>query len=321
MKNKIFLLITIFFIAGNSLYSESVIDKAKKQRVKNLYYLIFLNTPVANFGNADQKKEYEELKFQYGRALSLYFENNFLGAYRGFANILETIEEIYERTSLDYIDRTNEMLQEAISSLVEIDVKYHRSSTIIDRMLTNIEPPHEKAFYDPKEFHFTYDKRAMIGNMDNAYQLIQYAKQLRKKAIDLDKYLEEGKQISSSSRLRKVDNYQRAIELCRQAKRNALAVYQLINRHKIVESSRHEGNPYLRERKLDPVFDTRIPEKYIVDANDALNRVHSDEISLKIDLKYYDKELKKRKESANKVNNRSTPNRAVPVTPGNQTNR
>ena len=213
------------------------------------------------------------------------------------------------------------MLQEAISSLVEIDVKYHRSSTIIDRMLTNIEPPYEKALYEPKEFHFTYDKQSMTRNMDNAYQLIGYAKQLRKEAIDLDQYLEEGKKISPYSRLRKVDNYQKAIQLCRRAKKNAVAVYQLINRHKILESSKHEDNPYLLERKLDPVFDTRIPEKYIVDANDAINRVHSDEISLKIDLKYYDKDMKKRKESANKITNRSTKKKTVPSTPRNQTNR
>ena len=272
--------------------ADSHINLAKKMRASYMNAIIFLEPVVRNFGQADQQKAYETVKFQYGRGLIHFFEDDFSQSYNAFLKAQKSLEKILEEFSLEYIDRTELILQEILQTLVDVNVRYHRGSGVVDRMLTDIEPPDEKPLYNEKEFHFVYDKKAMTANVDRAYYRLKHARDLRKSAINLVNDLPEGRPIPSRYRNKRIKDYKKVIEICREAKKNAIRVHQYINENKgyKAEPSYRENYSFI-EKKHDPVFDTRIPERYVVDLNDALGRIHSNEV----DYKVLQKHLKKAK--------------------------
>ncbi len=269
-----------------SLFAESVADKAKRQQSKNINAIVFLEVPIKNFGTEDQIKNYKEIKFKYGRSLAFYFENNFLASYRSFIKVQKSLEEIYEKLSIEYINRTELILQKSLQALVEIKIRYHRKSNIIDRILTNIEPPNERPYYIEKELHFVYDKQPMTRNMDRAYYLLGHAKRLHKKSINLIKNLKPGKPVPPRYREKRVVNYQKIIEICRLAKRNGIRVHQYINQNKLYQAEpSYRKNPAFYEKKIAPIFDTSIPKDYVVDLNDSYNKIQATEVDYKLLLK------------------------------------
>ncbi len=284
-------LISVFvlLILSSSSFAESSADKAKRQRSKNMRAIVFLEVPIKNFGTPDQKSSYEKIKFTYGRALAFFFEDDFVRAYGAFLAVQKKLEKIYEKMSLEYINRTELILQQSIQVLVEVDIRYNPKSNIINRMLTDIEPPDEKPYYKEKEFHFTYDKKSMVRNIDRAYYLLGHAKKLRKKGVDLIKNLEEEAPIPVQYRAQRVEDYKRTIEICRLAKRNGIRVYQYMNRNRLYNAEpSYRDNPAFFEKKIDPVFDLTIPKDYRIDMNDTYNRIHADELDYKI--KRYNRE-------------------------------
>ena len=270
--------------------ADSHANLAKQMRSRYMNAIIFLETVVKNFGQAGQQKAYETVKFQYSRGLMHFFEDDFARSYHTFLKAQKSLEKILEEFSLEYIDRTELILQEVLQTLVDVNIRYHRESGVVDRMLTDIEPPDEKPLYNQKEFHFVYDKKAMTANVDQAYYWLRHARKLRKSAINLVDHLPKGKPIPSRYRNKRIKDYKKVIEICRKAKRNAIRVHQYINQNKgySAEPSYRENLSFV-EKKHDPVFDTRIPERYVVDLNDALGRIHSEEI----DYKVLQKHLKK----------------------------
>ena len=306
----IYLFISIIsFVFTSTLLADDIAEKAKRMKSYNFNYLLFLDIPLKNFATEDQKKIYSDLKAGYAQGMAYYYERKYLESYKAFVVVLESAEKLYEQFSLDYINRTSEMLQKSTLALVDVGIKYHRDADKITKMLTNIEPPYEKPQYDPQEFHYTYDKHIMARNMDRAYLYVGYATELRKRGITIENVLEKDRVISPEMRLVRVDQYKKAIELCRQAKINAIYIYQLINTNKMLELKQYENNPYLLEKRLDPIFDKRIPDEYVVDANDSLNRSHQDEIDIRINLKQYDVKARDRdlaKEAQKSVSQPST---------------
>ena len=70
-------------------------------------------------------------------------------------------------------------------------------------------------------------------------------------------------------------NLSRSIDSSRSAKRLAMYSYQLINRHLVYCSQiKYYDNPFYIEEKIisDPLFDERIPKRYIIDFVDALGK-------------------------------------------------
>ena len=270
-------MVTVTFTSPSSpLLADSAAAKSKKQKQESLHALVFLDIPLRNFGNEEQNKFYEEIKFKYTRALSFYFEDDFVNAYQNFLKVQKDLEKIYEKLSIDYVDRTEVILKSVLKTIAEVDIKYYRDSYLVQNMLKNIEAPDEKPYYEEKEFHFTYDKRDMVGNIDQAYQNLGYAKQLRREGINLQRYLEDGQLTPASFRSERIKKYINAVKLCRKAKRNAIYVYQLIDRNKMLETEpAYKDNAAFLEKLREPVFDKSVPKDYVVDLNDALGRVHS----------------------------------------------
>ncbi len=292
--------IAVLILFASSLFAEPVSQKAKERRYQNLHDLAYLQVPLTNFGTEDLKKQYDEMKEKYEIALAFYLEDNFLEAYKGFVEVQTGLEKLYEDLSLIYIDRTQEVLRATTTRVVDIELQYHPSSQKIVNMLKAREAPHEGTQYSPEEYHLVYDKHPIVKHLDRGYEFLGESKRIRQEAMDLEKWLEEGKEIDPSMRKRRIDAYKASIESCRSAKKSAIHVFHLLNRNDIYSVQvDHAENYYAKyeDARLAPVLDPRIPDEYKIDASDALNRDHAEEVRTKLN----NENIKKGEKTENKT--------------------
>jgi len=280
---RFFAQILLLLFVAQPASSLTVSEKAKIKRGQTLDLMVFLEVPLKNFQTPEFEKEYAEIKAKFRASLTYYYEVNYLESYRGFLETLVLLEKLYEKLSLQYIDRTNQMLQNAAQTIVNVEIEFHKraiKNTLFDR---DRLAPKEKQMYDPTEFHFTYTKRDISSNLEMGYNILTEAKEIRQMAMDVDKFLEEDKEMDPNTRLRRVEMYRAVISRCRQSKQNAVQAFRLINKHEVYKvQDQFKNNYYAKEYNLDPVFDPRIPDQYKVDASDSLNRLHSEEIRIKL---------------------------------------
>ncbi|MCS6972599.1 MAG: hypothetical protein NZL89_06195, partial [Leptospiraceae bacterium] len=119
----------LFALAGG-LYAENVAEKAKYKRAEALEQIVYLDVPLRNFGaeKPELAKQYEEVKQKYAVALSFFFEDNFVEAYKLFLELQNSLEKLYEQVSLFYIDRTNFILQQAVKEATEIEIRFNKKA-------------------------------------------------------------------------------------------------------------------------------------------------------------------------------------------------
>ncbi|HRP69908.1 MAG TPA: hypothetical protein PLY93_10290, partial [Turneriella sp.] len=284
MFNKTALLILLSFFV--SLSAENVAEKAKSKRAEALNQIIYLEIPLRNFSSEKPEliKEYDEVKNKYSVALSFFFEDNFVESYKIFLEVQNSLEKLYEQLSLFYIDRTNVVLAQSVKEATEIEVRYNRKAPFATQAIgkkreagvrisqDKKETKLEQRLYDPTDIHYLYDKKAMIDNIDHAYMLLGQAKLARQKSLDLEKWLEKGKPMPPTMKKERIENYKAVIDLCRQAKVNGIMVMQL---NRIYDNyslqTRFKDNYYMKEKRLDPVFDFAIPDEFVKDASDSRN--------------------------------------------------
>lgn len=272
-----------------ALSAVNVAEKAKYKRAEALEQLVYLEVPLKNFGSEKPElvQQYTDIKNKYTVALSFFFEDNFVESYKLFIEVQNGLEKLYEQVSLFYIDRTNLLLQQAVKEATEIEMRYNRRATFATQAIgkkreagvrigqDKKEVKLEQRLYDPKDIHYLYDKKRMIDNIDVAYMQLGQAKVARQKALDLEKWLEKGKAMPPTMKKSRIESYRAVIELCRQAKVNGIMVMQL---NRIFDNyelqTRFKDNYFMKEKRLDPVFDFAIPDDYVKDASDSRNAMH-----------------------------------------------
>lgn len=287
----------ILLAAAPLSYAENVAEKAKYKRAEALEQIVYLDVPLRNFGSEKPElvKLYDDVKQKYAVALSFFFEDNFVESYKLFLDVQNTLEKLYEQVSMFYIDRTNIVLQQSVKEATEIEIRFNRKAPFAtqkigkereagvrisaDKKQTQLE----KRLYDPKDIHYLYDKKAMIDNIDYGYMQLGQAKVARQKAMDLEKWLEKGKAMPPTMKKERINTYKAVIDLCRQAKVNGIMVMQL---NRIFDNyelqTKFKDNYFMKEKRLDPIFDFAIPEDYRKDANDSRNRIHDHEDRIKL---------------------------------------
>jgi hypothetical protein len=294
-KKTIFLAL---LVTAAALHAENVAEKAKYKRTEALDQIIYLDVPLRNFGSEKPEllKQYADIKQRYGVGLSFFFEDNFVESYKIFIEVQNSLEKLYEQISLFYMDRANLILQQSVKEATDIEIRYNRKGVFTSQRLgkqreagvriaaDKKETQLEKRLYDPKEIHYLYDKKTMIDNIDYGFMLLGQAKQARQKAMDLEKWLEKGKAMPATMRKSRIESYKAVIELCRQAKVNGIMVMQLgrvLDNYEL--QTRFKDNYFMKEKRLDPVFDFSIPDEYVKDASDTRNAVfeYSDRIMVK----------------------------------------
>ncbi|MDH4263093.1 MAG: hypothetical protein OEV78_08620 [Spirochaetia bacterium] len=287
---KIFLsalgMAALTFVNISNVYSISIAEKAREKVVENRQFIYSLEIPMKNFGSTEQKNDYNAIKDQYMIGLGYFYEGNYVNSYKELLDAQIKLDKLYEKISMDYIERTTKILQELVKSAVEIDIEFNKDSDLVRRFQTDREAPKEKVAYDPKKFHFVYDKRTIARNIALGFSHLGDAKRIRDEAVSFEeKNYEEGQKVDPAIYKYRLNNYQSVIDLCRAGKKNAFNVYQLINRNEVYSVQKDfKGNRFARESKLLPVFDPRIPDNYKIDASDTLNLVHEDEINIKRNL-------------------------------------
>lgn len=281
--------IAAILLGIGSLSAINVAEKAKYKRAEALEQLVYLEVPLKNFGaeKPELAQQYADVKQKYTVALSFFFEDNFVESYKLFLEVQNSIEKLYEQVSLFYIDRTNTVLQQAVKEATEIEMRYNRKAPFATQTIgkkreagvriaqDKKETQLEKRLYDPKDIHYLYDKKAIMDNIDVAYMQLGQAKVARQKALDLEKWLEKGKQMPATMKKSRIESYKGVIELCRQAKVNGIYVMQLNRIYDNYElQTKFKDNYFMKEKRLDPVFDFAIPDEFAKDASDSRNAMH-----------------------------------------------
>lgn len=295
--------ITAFLVACGAASAINVAEKAKYKRAEALNQLVYLEVPLKNFGSEKPElvTQYNEVKQKYTVALSFFFEDNFVESYKLFLEVQNSLEKLYEQVSLFYIDRTNVVLQQAVKEATEVEMRYNRRAPFATQTIGKTreagvritqdkkQTELEKRLYDPKDIHYLYDKKTMLDNIDYAYMKLGEAKVIRQKALDLDKWLEpdkkrtvdgqarveKGKPMPPTMKLSRIESYRGVIDLCRQAKVNGIMVMQLNRIYDNYElQTRFKDNYFMKEKRLDPVFDFAIPDEFAKDASDSRNHMH-----------------------------------------------
>ena len=281
--------IAAILLGIGSLSAINVAEKAKYKRAEALEQLVYLEVPLKNFGaeKPELAQQYADVKQKYTVALSFFFEDNFVESYKLFLEVQNSIEKLYEQVSLFYIDRTNTVLQQAVKEATEIEMRYNRKAPFATQTIgkkreagvriaqDKKETQLEKRLYDPKDIHYLYDKKAIMDNIDVAYMQLGQAKVARQKALDLEKWLEKGKQMPATMKKSRIESYKGVIELCRHAKVNGIYVMQLNRIYDNYElQTKFKDNYFMKEKRLDPVFDFAIPDEFAKDASDSRNAMH-----------------------------------------------
>ncbi|PJZ68073.1 hypothetical protein CH373_04545 [Leptospira perolatii] len=345
MKKLLVLPIVILLLPA-FLYGEAVSSKAYKKRVELLTYLRELEPIVKNYpgepkssqnqGNQGQNNQtsedgdrlvkYKELKRLYQEGLLYFFEGNHVNSYRRFLEAQLGMEQLLEELSQAYVERSEELMKLAIErknpnnpedrALVDISVEYSKSSYLRADIKENREAPFTRRMYNPREYHYVTNKDTIEKNMELGYRFLGEAKNARNNALKIEKHLEKHQKLQPSHRKHRIEMYFGAINLCRDAKSNAINIFKLkypYDNYYILRSDAKteelkneygevtaaevvslEGvtydfsqNPTLRlDNRMSPIFDRRIPDEYRKDAVDVLGRVYADEVNNRLYLRW-----------------------------------
>lgn len=292
-----------------SVQAVSVAEMASDLRKNSHFYMVSLETAISNFGSEENKKTYEEIKKKYVSAVGFYYERDFPEAYRAYLEIQEDIETLAGDISSKYIERSQKMLVDFSSHIIDLEVKYDKNSELAKTLRANRvsylnkesgEEVMSTRFYAPKIVHYTYDRFSILDNLEYGYGHLGKAKSVRETAQALDKLLIDGQKPTTRMLDKKIRAYLASIELCRDSKANAIRMFQLYNRYDNYtvqgnalfdkEAKEFKENPFLNESKIDPIFDQRIPEEYRVDAEDVRHRNYKEQVEMKIEGKAFGEE-------------------------------
>lgn len=311
-----------FFYILIPLKAVSLAELAADLRKNSHFYMVSLETPISNFGSEENKKSYAEIKKKYTSALGFYYERDYAEAYRLYSEVQKSIESLAEDLSLQYIERTQKILVDFTSRIIDLETKYDKSSELAKTLRTNrvsyydAEAKKElmsNRFYSPKIVHKSYDRFSILDNLEYGYGNLGKAKFVRERAQAQDKYLLEGQAPTTRMRDKKVRAYIATIKHSREAKANALRMFQLYNRldeytvqGNVIfdkETKEFKENPFLVESRIDPIFDQRIPEEYRIDAEDVLNRNYKEQMQMKIEGKAFGEEEDQHQEPQTQAEN------------------
>lgn len=357
-------ILNLFLVESNLLFSESASEKAVFHRNHLINNFRKIKPMVYNFP-CDPYPEclpqdpnerinnpgihvsfYKKAKRLYQEGIVYLYEKNYVNAYSKFLETQAVIDKLLELLSQVYIDRAELMFREAIEkknpndpndmSLVDISMDFGPNSKIRKDFAKPREIPIDIRRYDPRNHHWAVNKYYIEQATQKGYEFLGFAKEARRKAVEIEKDVSKTKVMDPISLVKRIDLYVKAIEHCQQVKKNAEVVfalkypydnYPLYNQFgKTEKIDDKEGeipslhgvkmnwskNPYVLPKDLHPIFDFRVPEKWHVDTVDARGMRFDDEFDVMIKFRYY----KNKKPPVEILEDKSPakPNKAIPDT-------
>lgn len=318
----------------------SVAEKAQLKRIEIVQYLRQMKPMVYNFpcepfpacykapeGNiknqtGERVDLFKEIKRVYQEGTIYYFEGNYLNAYNRFLDAQVRTERLLEGLSQFYLDRTEQMMRDAVEkknpndpddmNVVDIQVEYGPASRKRIDFGNDREAPLTKRRYEAKEAHWAYNKYRIEKNVEKGYEYLGLAKLARQRALMVDRNMTKNQKLNPDQRAQRIEFYLGSIRMAQQAKINAAFLYQLKypfdnyalhNVHGYTEQGEFEEravpkiedvrmnwteNPYVLPKSLHPAFDLSLPAQYRRDTSDSQGMIYEEEVDIVVRMRYYD---------------------------------
>ena len=268
----------------------------------------------------ERTKLYREAKTIFQEGLMYHYEGQYVNAYNRFLDAQVRLESLLEELSQSYLDRTEMMLRESIEqknpedsedkSVVDISMELGPNSKLRRDFKILREAGIEERRYDPRLYHYAQNKYDIEANMAMGYKYLGMARDARVKALKVGQGDPPHIEFRIEQRRKRIEYYLDSIQLARRAKFNAERIYQLKYPYdnyalyapdsmteKVGDQPREipvidgikmewDKNPYLMPKKLHPILDLRVPEKFRVDTVDIRNMRYDDEKAQVLEFKH-----------------------------------
>lgn len=263
---------------------------------------------VDNFGTDDQKKRFAEIRTKFQRASERHYAQDFITASSlsedvPADNTRRTSNELFYDLKMDliaflkemsgvYQSRTQEMLDLIATDATNVIVEYGRNSGLWKYFFRPIDPLVEKRPYDPRTYYYFHRRQKIEANLSDAYKSLQDSRELLENGdyrYIVDKPKKTKREINFI-----IDSYMGIIKYCRQAKKNGIEIYKVLNEKDLNDIIRKYDITMGAIGKY-PIYDDRVPEKYKVDAVDVEKMLYRIE---KTRVPNYDEINRTRRESA-----------------------
>lgn len=246
----------------------------------------------------------------------------YVKSYNRFIEAQVHIEQLMEELTDKYIRDTETMLLASINkkpdeeyadnkdnkevdkALVDISVEFGRGSKVNAEHSEAREAPVYRRQYKPKEYHYVLNKHAIEESTEMGFRLLGQAKSAQQDGIRIENHIDKPRQsIQPEQRKKRIEQYFTAINKCKDARATAVNIFHLKYPYdneylqgdkEVTQGTEKTGadpagvtmnyriNPYVVLKKLNPIFDNSIPNKYKRDAVDILGKVYDEEVDEKI---------------------------------------
>ena len=273
--------ISLTFI-NNNLYARSALAQSGLD-YKFLFGVLRQMEPMmVNFTTDDRKKDQEMLKKNFEEATLEYYGQNYDAAATKYYNLKLELIRVLEQLCNDYMARTNELLAASYAEnrVIDIFINYHKSGSYYAYFKKPFDPLNDispyKEDFRVEDFHFFYNMRRVENYMRYGHYNLTEAKRIFNDPHIA--FFKTKKKMQPSELDYIIDMYIYVIRHCRYAKQLGIEIYKLKNKFR---SSYFQDNYNLRKSQFTPIFDDRIPEKFVVDAVDNAKLLYPQELERK----------------------------------------
>ena len=281
IKYTVLIAISLTFINHN-LYAKSTVVQSGLDCKFTFNVLREMESMMINFQTDERKNDHEMLKKNYEEATFEYYGHNYDASATKYYNLKLELIRVLEKLCTDYIDRTKEVLTATYkeNKVVDIFINYSKSGSYYAYFKKPFDPLNDISPYREdfpiEDFHFFYHLRKVENYMKYSHFNFSEAKRVFNDPEIA--FFKTKKKMQHSELDYIIDMYMHVIRLCRHAKLLSIEIYKLKNTFK---SSYFQDNYNLRKSQFTPIFDDRIPEKFVVDAVDSAKLIYPQELERK----------------------------------------
>jgi hypothetical protein len=255
----------------------STIEKAQKEYRYNLTILRSIKVMVENFPDDGIKSKYEGAQKKFQEASELYYGQKFSDSYLKFRVVKEDLIKLMQQLAKIYLDRTKEILDSTSKDAFDIIIKYGKNSGEITYFRKPFDPLYDVKPYSEKNYHFYHDRSKIESFLKEGYK--RYQEALAYFNDPEIEYIKNKKNISTETLNYILDRYLLSIFLCRESKQLGIEIHKIgIKQEEIKDQKNRLSAAFFSGQYVLPIYDTRIPEKFKVDANDNMELMHKIEM-------------------------------------------
>ena len=281
IKYTILIAVSLIFIHPN-LYARSAIAQSGIDHRFTFGVLREMDSMMINFQTDDRKKDHDLLKKNFEEATLEYYGQNYNVSVTKFYNLKLEIMRVLEQLCTDYMDRTKEILaaSTADNKVFDIFVNYSKQGSYYAYFRKPFDPLYDITPYREEfrreDFHFFWNIKKVGDYLKYGHY---YHFEAKRAFNDYEvAFFKSKKKMETGELDYIIEKYINVIRNCRQAKLLAIEIYKLKNKH---EAIYYQDKYNLRKSQFTPIFDDRIPEKFMIDAVDNAKLLYPEELARK----------------------------------------